>query len=394
MNRYRWVILAVGAGAQGAAAAYYFGLATIAPALRADYDLSLTGLGLLLAAPMLGLLLTLVRWGQASDRFGERPVMVLALAGCAAALAIAPLGPLPLVFVALVAAGAAVSGVNSASGRVVLTWFPARGRGMAMAIRQSAVPLGSALAAATLPTLAAHGGSRAALWAIAGLEVVTAVAVAIWVREPADAVRTTGSAARTRVVDMLRNVPFMRVSLAGSLLALPQVVITAFGVELLHDRAGYAPATAAALLAVSQVGGAGARVLAGWWSDRAGSRLRPFRLIAYGIAGSFAVLAPVLTLESAVVGAVLVTAGVLAVCWNGLVFVAAGEMAPPGRTGAFLGLQNTAMFGAVMLASVAVGALADVVGWPVTVLVLIVPAVAAGWITRPVPEPPSPARVG
>ena len=392
MNRYRWVILAVGAGAQGAAAAYYFGLATIAPALRADYDLSLTGLGLLLAAPMFGLLLTLVRWGQASDRFGERPVMVLALAGCAAALAVAPLlGSLPLVFVALVAAGAAVSGINSASGRVVLTWFPARGRGLAMAIRQSAVPIGTALAAATLPTLAAHGGSRAAIWAIAGLEVVTAIAVAIWVREPADAVRTAGSAARTRVVDMLRNVPFMRVSLAGSLLALPQVVITAFGVELLHDLAGYAPATAAALLAVSQVGGACARVLAGWWSDRAGSRLRPFRLIAYGIAGSFAVLAPVLTLESAVVGAVLVTAGVLAVCWNGLVFVAAGEMAPPGRTGAFLGLQNTAMFGAVTLASVAVGALADVVGWPVTVLVLIVPAVAAGWITRPVPDP-VPAR--
>src|SRR4051794_14033495 len=116
MSRYRWVILAVGAGAQGAAAAFYFGIATIAPALRSDYDLSLTGLGLLLAAPMLGLLLTLVRWGQASDRFGERPVMVLALAGCAAALAVAPLlDSLPLVFVALVAAGAAVSGVNSAS---------------------------------------------------------------------------------------------------------------------------------------------------------------------------------------------------------------------------------------------------------------------------------------
>jgi hypothetical protein len=64
-NRYRWVILVVGAGAQGSAAAFYLGLATIAPALRADYNLSLTGLGLLLAAPSLGLLLTLVRWGQA-----------------------------------------------------------------------------------------------------------------------------------------------------------------------------------------------------------------------------------------------------------------------------------------------------------------------------------------
>jgi sugar phosphate permease len=387
-SRYRWVILIVGAGAQGSAAAFYLGLATIAPALRDDYGLSLTGLGLLLAAPMFGLLLTLVRWGQASDRFGERPVMALALAGCAAVLAVTPLlGPLPLVFVGLVVAGAAVSGVNSASGRAVLSWFPARGRGLAMAVRQSAVPIGGALAAAVLPTLAAHGGSRAALWAVAGLELVTAVAVVVWIKEPPDRVSTAGTVERTRVVDMLRDGPFVRVALAGSLFALPQVVVTGFGVELLHDLAGYPPATAAALLAVTQIGGAGARVLVGWWSDRTGSRMRPFRLIAYGTAAAFAVLAPVLTADGLVVGVVLVATGVLAVCWNGLVFVAAGEMAPAGRVGAFLGLQNTAMFGAVTLANVLVGALADVAGWPVTVLVLIVPTVAAAVVTRAVPEP-------
>lgn len=401
-SRYRWVILVVGAGAQGSAAAFYLGLATIAPALRADYGLSLTGLGLLLAAPLLGLVLTLVRWGQASDRFGERPVMVLALGGCAAVLAVVPfLGPLPVVFLALVAAGAAVAGVNSASGRAVLSWFPARGRGLAMAVRQSAVPIGGALAAATLPTLAAHGGSRAALWAVAGLEVVTAVAVAVWIKQPPDRVSTAGTVGaveRTRVVDMLRNGAFVRVCAAGSLFVLPQVVVTGFGVELLHDRGGYAPATAAALLAVTQLAGAGVRVLVGWWSDRIGSRLRPFRVVAYATAVAFAVLAPVLTAEGAVVGAVLVATGVVAVCWNGLVFVAAGEMAPAGRVGAYLGLQNTTMFGASTLASVLVGAVADVAGWPLTVLALIAPAVAAALVTRPVVEairePRPPGRPG
>lgn len=395
MSRYRWVILVVGAGAQGSAAAFYLGLATIAPALRRDYDLSLTGLGLLLAAPSFGLLLTLVRWGQASDRFGERPVMALALAGCAAVLAVTPLmGPLPLVFLALVAAGAAVSGVNSASGRAVLSWFPARGRGLAMAVRQSAVPMGGALAAATLPTLAAHGGSRAALWAVAGLELVTAVAVVVWIKEPSDRVSTAGTVERTRVADMLRDGRFVRVCLAGSLFVLPQVVVTGFGVELLHDLAGYAPATAAALLAVTQVAGAGARVLVGWWSDSVGSRLRPFRLIAYGTAGAFAVLAPTLTADGLVVGVVLVATGVLAVCWNGLVFVAAGELAPADRVGAFLGLQNTAMFGAATLANVMVGALADVAGWPVTVLILIVPTLVAAVVTRAIREPLRPGRPG
>ena len=75
------------------------------------------------------------------------------------------------------------------------------------------------------------------------------------------------------------------------------------------------------------------------------------------------------------------------------VFVAAGEMAPAGRVGAFLGLQNTAMFGAATLAAVLVGALADVAGWTATVLVLIVPTVVAAVLTRPVPDAmPGPAR--
>jgi sugar phosphate permease len=353
---------------------------------------------------LLGLMLTLVRWGQAADRFGERPVMVLALGSSAAILAVTPLfGALPAVFVGLVAAGAAVAGVNSASGRAVLGWFPADGRGLAMAVRQSAVPVGGALAAVVLPALAVRGGSRAALWAMAALMLLTAAAVATWIRGAPSGGGPSGGArapvATMRIRDMLRDGPFVRLCAAGALLVLPQVVITGFGVELLHDRAGYRPATAAAVLAVIQVGGAGARVLSGWWSDRIGSRLRPFRIIALGVAAVFAVLAPVLTARGWLVGAVLVVAGVFTVCWNGLVFVAAGEMAPAGRAGAYLGLQNTAMFAAATLASVMVGALADLAGWPAATLVLTLPALAAATLTRyipheappPPPPPPPPA---
>ena len=52
---------------------------------------------------------------------------------------------------------------TAASGRVVLGWFSARERGLAMGIRQTAQPLGVAIAAATLPVLAAHFGFTAAV---------------------------------------------------------------------------------------------------------------------------------------------------------------------------------------------------------------------------------------
>ena len=57
----------------------------------------------------------------------------------------------------LVAAGAAGASVYAASGRLILGWFPARQRGLAMGIRQSAQPLGVAVAALALPSIGAHG---------------------------------------------------------------------------------------------------------------------------------------------------------------------------------------------------------------------------------------------
>ena len=59
--------------------------------------------------------------------------------------------------VCLALAGAAGGSVFAASGRLILGWFARHERGLAMGIRQSAQPLGVALAAVTLPTLGASG---------------------------------------------------------------------------------------------------------------------------------------------------------------------------------------------------------------------------------------------
>ena len=54
----------------------------------------------------------------------------------------------------LVLAGALGASVNAASGRAVMGWFHARERGLALGIRQTAIPIGGAAAAAGLPWLA------------------------------------------------------------------------------------------------------------------------------------------------------------------------------------------------------------------------------------------------
>ena len=104
--------------------------------------------GLLVSAPMAGLLLTLIAWGAAADRIGER-VVIVAESGprrCCCVGAASCRGTTGLA-IALALAGAAGASVNAASGRMVMGWFPPRERGLAMGTRQTAQPLGVAVAA-------------------------------------------------------------------------------------------------------------------------------------------------------------------------------------------------------------------------------------------------------
>ena len=74
-------MLAAGTLAQASFSALTVGLAVLAPTLREEFDLSLGQIGALLSAAWLGAVLTLLPWGLAADRFGERIVLALGLFG-------------------------------------------------------------------------------------------------------------------------------------------------------------------------------------------------------------------------------------------------------------------------------------------------------------------------
>src|SRR6185295_4797084 len=78
-NWRRWVVLVAGMVAMTAGCTFQYGLAYLIPAFRAE-GLSLEQAGVLVACPTAGLLLTLVAWGAAADRFGERVVLASGLA--------------------------------------------------------------------------------------------------------------------------------------------------------------------------------------------------------------------------------------------------------------------------------------------------------------------------
>src|SRR6185312_15926601 len=76
--RRRWLILFVGLAALTAGCTFQYGLAYLIPALRNE-GFTLETAGILVACPTVGLLLALIAWGAAADRWGERLVLSVGL---------------------------------------------------------------------------------------------------------------------------------------------------------------------------------------------------------------------------------------------------------------------------------------------------------------------------
>ena len=338
-DRRRWTILAVGTYAQAATCSFLYGMPLLVAALQGE-GLGLVQAGVLVSAPVAGLLLTLILWGAAADRYGERIVIVTGVGASAVLLAGAGLTRGPVAFgLLLVLAGAAAGSVNAASGRMVLGWFPGTERGLAMGTRQTAQPLGVALAALILPPLARAHGPYLAVLVPAGLCAVAAVLVFLLVRDPerpaaaADAAPSRSPYRGSRVL--------ARVHGSSALLVVPQFAISGFTFAYLVGERNWDPATAGRLVFGFQVAGAVGRVAAGIWSDRVGSRLRPMRQLAVASAALMGLVA-----LGAATGLWFVIAGfglgaVITVADNGLAYVSVAEFAGREWSGRALGVQNT-----------------------------------------------------
>lgn len=355
-DRRRWAMLAVSTFAQAAASVAINGAAFLIPVLVDDRGLTLPQAGTLAAMPLVGVLCTLLLWGAAVDRLGERFVLLAGLGGTTAAGVLALLvdGTLPL-GTALFLGGAFAASTASASGRVVVGWFAPARRGTAMGIRQMAQPAGVGIAALTIPVVSDRLGIAAALTISPVVALVAAVAVALVVLDPPRPPRVTQHTANPyRASSYLA-----RIHLASILLVVPQFLVWTYALVWLLDDRGWEPGEAGLLVAVTQLLGALGRIASGALSDAVGGRMRPMRWIAVAAAATMALLGLTAWLGWAVAVVLLAVATVVTVADNGLAFTATAERAGPYWSGRALGVQNTAQY---LTASIC----APVAGWTIT----------------------------
>jgi sugar phosphate permease len=349
--------------------------------LRDEYDLSLGQIGVVLAAEWVGALLTMLPWGIAADRFGERVVLALGLGGCSSFLVAAAYAPDFQSLVALLAlAGAAGSSVNSASGRAVMHWFGADERGLALGVRQTAVPLGGLIAALSLPQLTSSNDATAGFLFFAVLCAIGAVVGLAVIRGRDGDVHELETAT---LVQTLRDGRLWRLSIGSGVYVYAQIAVIGFGVVFLHDEQGLSGPEAALVIAASQVLAIGFRIGTGRWSDVVRSRIAPLRqvgvLVAVGLAG-IAVLSggPLWLLIPT-----LSVAGGLSMGWNALAFAAAAELAGAARSGAAIGFQQSVLSGIAIVAPIAFAASVSASSWWLAFLIAALVPLAGRRALRP-----------
>ncbi|MEO7129928.1 MAG: MFS transporter [Dermatophilaceae bacterium] len=340
----RWAMLGAGTFAQAASAVTVTGPVFLIPALH-DGGLSLAQAGLVAASPTVGVMLTLVLWGVVVDRQGERFALLAGLIGTALASAVSTQvsGAVPLAL-ALFTAGAAAASVNSASGRVVVGWFPAERRGLAMGIRQMAQPVGVGIAALTIAVIASEHGIGAALWIPTVVTALSVVAVAAIVIDPPRPGSGTGTGTAKSPNPYRGNSFLARIHGVSVLLVVPQFVVWTFALVWLVQERGWSPGPAGVVVAITQLFGASGRIIVGALSDRVGSRMRPLRWVALLAVVVLLLLGFTAAQGWAIAIVFMGVATAVTVADNGLAFTAVAERAGPFWSGRALGIQNTAQF--------------------------------------------------
>ncbi|MBK1789331.1 MFS transporter [Prauserella cavernicola] len=386
IGRRRWLILGLGHAAQTASCSFLYGIPFLVPAMSEAENLSLSEAGAVVAAPSIGLLLTLIAWGAAADRYGERLIMALGLGSSGVLLLVAGLGThsLAALFALLVVAGACTASVNAASGRVVMGWFGAHERGMAMGIRQTAQPLGVGVAALALPPLAEHGGFRVAIVFPAVFSLVVALLVAWLVTDPPRPAKDPSGPAP---VSPYRSPALWRLHGASTLLVIPQFTVSTFAPIYLVAMHGWSPLSAGWFLAVVQGLGALGRLATGYWSDRVRSRMRPMRVLAVASAAVMLLVALGDVSWPWLVVLALVLAGVITVSDNGLGFTASAELAGISWAGRAMGAQNTAQNIAAVLTPPLLGLVIGESHYASAFALVALFPVAAIWLTPVRAEP-------
>ena len=395
-RNHRWKVLGVGVAANCSFAAAMGGIPATAVQMRSAYALANGDLGLVLGMIGLGIAISELPWGMLTDRWGDRKVLLVGLMVTAAALLGLGLWgvptthfvpPMPTLAAGMLAIGVLGGSVNGSSGRAIMRWFHDSERGLAMSVRQCAVPMGGGIGALVLPGTALHFGFGAVFIGLALACIAAAGMAWLWLLEPPDTMHDdTHGAARAPIAaagasagrpvasySPLRDARLLSTALGMAVLVMPQIAVVTFGTVFLHDFAHASVVTISLTLGAVQTGAAITRVWSGRYTDKRRNRPEYLRACTIAVGVVFAMLALLVAVLAHrpdwlahgtpwMIG-LLIAGGVIASAWHGVAFTELATLAGASRAGTALGIGNTGVFLTMFLTPLAIPLLLSIGGW-------------------------------
>lgn len=361
--RYRWTILGAAFFVQSMYTFLQQGIPIMAPFFHASFGLSLAAVGGLVSCFNAGLTISSFPSGALVDRFGER-LSVTSGAVIACALVLATLlvqSNIVAVGGLLFLAGLLSGTVSIASGKAVFSWFDSRERGLAMGIRQMAVPAGAALGAISLPLLGSVAGWQPGLALMGCVQLLAAAVFLLTLRDPPGETLPPGRPMLPALLNVLRDAQLVLTALMSMLMVLAQYVLLAYLILYLTGE-GQSTLIASAGLLTVQLAAVLGRALWGRLSDHTfHGRRRPviarLAILAGIMVASLSATSPGWPLWLTLLQLALV--GGTALSWNGLAVTLMAELGGFTQAGTAIGLNSAAVYLGALVGAPIFGAIID-----------------------------------
>lgn len=352
-------------------------ISPLVPLVIDEFAVSKGAVGLALTGMWAVMALSQFPAGVLGERFGERAVILAAIAFTALGAFLVAVAPSFAVFAATVLVVGLGAGLFMPGAASLLTKL-FDGTGRALGINTIGAPLGGLVTPVAATVLAARFGWRAAPLAVAALAIVV-LAIGAWRVRPTPPERPD-AAMRDRfeprmVVELLSRPPVVYTTILAAIGFFAYQAFTSFFPTFLVEYAGFSTAGAGTVFGAAfglAIVGAPAQ---GWLSDRVGRDAvltLGFLSAAVGLVVFIASRGIVVT----VTGTVLLGSGI---SWTGVMNSRFMDLFSDAERGAGFGLVRTGFLLVSSLGSVVTGALADAFGWIIAYgVVVVLLAIATG----------------
>ena len=366
-------ILAAAIAAQLAVSTAQQGLPALGPILASTFNLTTSGVGLLLGTISLGTAGAVIFWGNLADRIDDRLVALIGLLGTATCFVIAAFFKASEVaHFALIFAGIMMASPTVAMTKGLARNFVHLGNiGFALSTRQAAVPVGGVIGGIVLTGIAVSHGLSAALYALAALIILGGLFVMFAPAGVPEPPRL--KAENLPPVNWRRLSPIL---IAAAFFCLTQLGIVALLTLYLSGSRGWTPTHAGQLYALMMAFVIPLRIRLGVISDRYPTRRVQFQIVIALLGATLLLLCAVLE-QYAIVVPLLFLAGISAMGWNGLLFTTAVVAVPPERVGFTQGVLHSFIFAAGGVSPIIMSQIVESFSWQAAWTVMAICSVMA-----------------